>query len=119
MQTSPTVLTVQRGMFPSLPQKNQSLFKISVAMYDRELCVTISFASFLPLYLAKRTATKYHDCDIMLFWWLEKNKDLTTKQMVDELYSLICDRINDPITYKELKSKKLGLDTKGIIPVQV
>lgn len=58
-------------------------------------------------------ATKYLDCDIMLFWWLEKNKDLTTKQMVDELYSLICDRINDPITYKELKSKKLGLDTKG------
>ncbi|BCK81337.1 hypothetical protein MM50RIKEN_11000 [Vescimonas coprocola] len=55
----------------------------------------------------------------MLFWWLEKNKDLTTKQMVDELYSLICNRINDPITYKELKSKKLGLDTKGIIPVQV
>ena len=54
MQTSPSVLTVQRGMFPSLP-KNQSLFKISVAMYDRELCVTISFASFLPLYLAKRT----------------------------------------------------------------
>ena len=64
-------------------------------------------------------ATKYLDCDIMLFWWLEKNKDLTTKQMVDELYSLICNRINDPITYKELKSKKLGLDTKGIIPVQV
>ena len=47
-------------------------------------------------------ATKYLDCDIMLFWWLEKNKDLTTKQMVDELYSLICNRINDPITYKEL-----------------
>lgn len=64
-------------------------------------------------------ATKYLDCDIMLFWWLEKNKDLTTKQMVDELYSLICNRINDPITYKELKRKKLGLDTKGIIPVQV
>ena len=39
--------------------------------------------------------------------------------MVDELYSLICNRINDPITYKELKSKKLGLDAKGIIPVQV
>ena len=57
--------------------------------------------------------------NIMLFWWLEKNKDLTTKQMVDELYSLICNRINDPITYKELKSMKLGLDTKGIIPVQV
>lgn len=64
-------------------------------------------------------ATKYLEYDIMLFWWLEKNKDLTTKQMVDELYSLICTRINDPITYKELKSKKLGLDTKGIIPVQV
>ena len=67
-------------------------------MYDRELCVTISFASFLPLYLAKRTypPQKYLDCDIMLFWWLEKNKDLTTKQMVDELYSLICNRINAP-----------------------
>lgn len=53
------------------------------------------------------------------FGRLEKNKDLTTKQMVDELYSLMCNRINDPITYKELKSMKLGLDTKGIIPVQV
>ena len=87
MQTSPTVFTVQRGMFPSLP-KNQSLFKISVAMYDRELCVTISFR-FVPAPIFGKEnlpATKYLDCDIMLFSWLEKNKDLTTKQMVDELY---------------------------------
>ncbi len=39
----------------------------------------------------------------MLFWWLEKNKDLSTKQLVEELYVLICNRISDPITYQELK----------------
>ena len=88
-------------------------------MYDRELCVTISLRSCPYIWQREPTRHEYLDCDIMLFWWLEKDKDLTTKQMVDELYSLICNRINDPITYKELKSKKLGLDTKGIIPVQV
>jgi len=55
----------------------------------------------------------------MLFWWLEKNKDLTTKQLVEELYALICNLIKDPITYQELKNRKMDLDTKGIIPVQV
>ena len=64
-------------------------------------------------------ATKYLGCDIMLFWWLEKNKDLTTKQQIEELYALICNRINNPITYKELKDRKLDLDTKGLIPLQV
>ena len=64
-------------------------------------------------------ATKYLEYDIMLFWWLEKNKDLTTKQLVEELYALICNRIDDPITYEELKNRKMDLDTKGIIPTQV
>lgn len=64
-------------------------------------------------------ATKYLEYDIMLFWWLEKNKDLTTKQLVEELYALICNLIKDPITYQELKNRKMDLDTKGIIPVQV
>ena len=64
-------------------------------------------------------ATKYLEYDIMLFWWLEKNKDLSTKQLVEELYALICNRISNPITYQELKNRKMGLDTKGIIPVQV
>ena len=39
----------------------------------------------------------------MLFWWLEKNKDLSTKQLVEELYVLICNHISDSITYQELK----------------
>lgn len=64
-------------------------------------------------------ATKYLECDIMLFWWLEKNKDLTTKQLVEELYALASNHINNPITYGELKNRKMNLDTKGIIPVQV
>ena len=41
------------------------------------------------------------------------------KQLVEELYALICNRISDPITYQELKNRKMGLDTKGIIPVRV
>lgn len=64
-------------------------------------------------------ATKYLECDVMLFWWLEKDKDLTTKQLVEELYALISDHINNPITYEELKNRKMNLDTKGLIPVQV
>lgn len=64
-------------------------------------------------------ATKYLDCDIMLFWWLEKNKDLTTKQQIEELYSYISNCISGPITYGELKRRKLQLDTKGLIPYNV
>lgn len=65
------------------------------------------------------STTKYLDCDIMLFWWLEKNKDLTTKQQVEELYSYICNLISGPITYEGLKRRKLQLDTKGLIPYNV
>jgi len=64
-------------------------------------------------------ATKYLDLHIMLFWWQEKNKDLTAKQQVDELYSYICNRLEETMTYEKLQDRELQLDTKGLIPTKV
>lgn len=64
-------------------------------------------------------ATKYLDLSLMLFWWQEKNKDLTTKQQVEELYAYISSRTAEQLTYEKLQSRVLQLDTKGLIPTKV
>ena len=65
-------------------------------------------------------ATKYLDCDIMLFWWLEKNGQLSSADKVDKLYELISDEINISGTdYKSITSRELTLNTKGIFPNKV
>ncbi len=61
-------------------------------------------------------ATKYLDINLMFFWWLEKNKDLTTQQKVDELFGYLQNTPPIELTYEMLKSKNIGLDTKGLIP---
>ena len=64
-------------------------------------------------------ATKYLDLGLMLFWWLEKNKDLNTNKQVQELYSYIQTRLADPITYQELKTRKFPVDGKGLLPIKI
>lgn len=64
-------------------------------------------------------STKYLDLNLMLFWWLEKNKDLSTAQQVEELYAYICSQMEGQITYEKLKGRDLQLDTKGLIPKHV
>lgn len=64
-------------------------------------------------------STKYLDLNLMLFWWLEKNKDLTTQQQIEELYAYINQYKGQFITYEQLKARHLTLDTKGIIPTAI
>lgn len=63
-------------------------------------------------------ATKYLDLGLILFWWKEKNKDLTPQQQADELFDCISSiqDLASPITYITIKNRPLPLDTKKIIP---
>lgn len=73
-------------------------------------------SAYWPVARENLPSTKYLDLNVMLFWWLEKNRDLTTKQQVEELYAYISERGTFSITYEKLKNRSLQLDTKGIIP---
>ena len=64
-------------------------------------------------------ATKYLDINLTFFWWLEKNKDLTSQQKVDELYSYLTGKTTMELSYEQLRTKHIGLDTKGLIPDHV
>jgi len=64
-------------------------------------------------------ATKYLDINLTFFWWLEKNKDLTAQQKVDELYAYLTGKTTMELSYEQLRTKHIGLDTKGLIPDHV
>ena len=64
-------------------------------------------------------ATKYLDINLAFFWWLEKNKDLTAQQKVDELYAYLTGKTTMELSYEQLRTKHIGLDTKGLIPEHV
>lgn len=66
----------------------------------------------------KAPATKYLDLGLIFFWWLEKNSSLTTTEKVDKLYNLIMTSKIET-SYKELTSRPLTLNTKGLIPTKV
>lgn len=64
-------------------------------------------------------ATKYLDINLSFFWWLEKSKDLTAQQKVDELYAYLTGKTTIELSYERLRTKHIGLDTKGLIPDHV
>ena len=64
-------------------------------------------------------ATKYLDINLTFFWWLEKNKDLTPQQKVDELYAYLTGKTTMELSYEQVRTKHIGLDTKGLIPDHV
>lgn len=76
-------------------------------------------SSYWPDARENLPSTKHLDLNLMLFWWLEKNSDLSTKQQVEELYSYISRRITFDLTYEKIVNRRLLLDTKGLIPAQV
>lgn len=63
-------------------------------------------------------ATKYLDLNMMLFWWLEKNKNFSINEKVEKLYSYLVEH-DGMLTYDELVRRELQLDTKGLIPTRV
>ena len=65
-------------------------------------------------------ATKYIDLYLMMFWWLEKNKDISSNDLVSKLYLIMTGYVSSEtrkkmkrITVKELCNRKLPIDTKG------
>jgi len=75
--------------------------------------------AYWPVQRENLPSTKYLDLNLMLFWWLEKNKDLSTQQQIEELYAYITGCKGKFITYEQLKTRHLTLDTKGIIPTAI
>lgn len=63
-------------------------------------------------------ATKYLELGSDFFWWLEKHKGQATQEQVNALYQLVLEN-NLGMTLAELTHRKLNLDTKGLIPVEL
>ena len=79
-----------------------------------------SLSAYYPKSAERAPATKYLDLSLMLFWWLEKNGQLSSADKVDKLYELISDEINISGTdYKSITSRELTLNTKGLFPNKV
>ena len=79
-----------------------------------------SLSAYYPKSAERAPATKYLDLSLMLFWWLEKNGQLSSADKVDKLYELISDEINISGTdYKSITSRELILNTKGLFPNKV
>lgn len=65
-------------------------------------------------------ATKYIDLYLKMFWWLQKNKELSGKEQTDLLFKLITGYVDNSdrakmtrITISSLVTRKLPIDTKG------
>lgn len=76
-------------------------------------------AAYWPDTTGRLPATKYLDLSLMLFWWLEKNSDLTAPEQVEKLFSYLSDPIEYYTSYESLQNRTLPLDTKGLIPERV
>lgn len=67
-----------------------------------------------------KPATKYLDLYLMMFWWLQKNKDLSQAQISDLLFHIVtghvdfCMRANMiPVAICDLVDRPLPIDAKG------
>lgn len=70
-----------------------------------------------------RPATKYLDLYLMMFWWLQKNKDLNGTLKCDKLFDTMTGKVDirerakmTRVTIKGLVSRELPIDTKGFYP---
>lgn len=65
-------------------------------------------------------STKYMDLEIMLFWWIEQNNDLSLEEQIRKLYNLLIEVYGEiTVDYKEISKHKMSLDTKGYFPKEV
>ena len=74
-----------------------------------------NLAAYWPEERENLPATKYLDIELAFFWWLEKNKDLSTQEKVQELLGYIKDTYYT-VTLDDWQDRPLTLDTKGLIP---
>ena len=76
-------------------------------------------SAFWPKNAERDPATKYLDLQLMLFWWLEKNKDLSINQKVELIYTYLSEQFYYQVTWESLLRRPLMLDTKHILPDRV
>lgn len=67
----------------------------------------------------REPATKYLDLQLMLFWWMEKNKDLSIREQVEMIYDYLSEQYYSKFTWEKLIKRPLMLDTKNWIPQRV
>lgn len=78
---------------------------------------------FISKDLENKPATKYLDLYLMMFWWLQKNKDLNGRDLSQKLFDTMTGKVSmseranmKRITIKSLVSRELPIDTKGFYP---
>lgn len=79
-----------------------------------------SLDKFISKDLESKPATKYLDLYLMMFWWLQKNKDVSNTDLVSRLFSIMTGNIDNdsrtkmlPITIESLNSREFPIDTKN------
>ena len=79
-----------------------------------------SLDKFISKDLESKPATKYLDLYLMMFWWLQKNKDVSNADLVSRLFSIMTGSIDNdsrskmlPITIESLNSREFPIDTKN------
>jgi len=70
-----------------------------------------------------KPATKYLDLYLMMFWWLQKNKEQSLNTLGSQLYDIMTGHIDyearakmTKVRIKDLVSRELPIDTKGFYP---
>lgn len=76
-------------------------------------------ASLWPTETERDPATKYLDLQLILFWWMEKHRDMSISDQVDLLYQYMSEQFYDELTYDKLIHRPLCIDTKHQIPQNV
>ena len=65
-------------------------------------------------------ATKYMDLSLMLFWWMRKNKNITTDEQVDALYKMITNpELNIDLRYETITNRENHINMKGLVPKSI
>lgn len=79
-----------------------------------------SMDKFISKDMESKPATKYLDLYLIMFWWLQKNKDLSQTQSVELLFNIVTGHVDSnmranmiPVTIDDLVSRPLPIDTKG------
>ena len=82
-----------------------------------------SLHSSLKRFLGKhadRPATKYLDLYLMMFWWLEKQKEQSKNELMQRLFHIATGYVDNAtrvkmkrITYRGITGRELPIDTKG------
>ena len=74
---------------------------------------------FISKDLESKPATKYLDLYLMMFWWLQKNKDLNQAQMSDLLFRIVTGHVDChmranmiSVAICDLVDRPLPIDTK-------